>query len=322
MKSIFLAPRTTTAWTSVCVNITIFSAKNVLIMICKSFSPITTFSHASSTRPGDETHEQHARFTIQARIARTRADVHGEDKEKMLVAKSGERKFYFAYRSSKMQGVSRDTRRAIRETQMSYDTVVILTDGKTRQLSGASREISLTQWIDTAENTHLRGGNDYVHVFAKHKGRTTSHADLETTEGLCADPPAGNEDSHNVVHSWCAQVHVSIHSCDFTNGYFQGREIGQISLYHIPKGEATCGAILASRLSIHGTKGARAGVMNTVLQKFSTCKEQHGGKGNTVRVQPITHDARCDSTREATTSGVHQEKFNSRFLAWIGRQTL
>ena len=33
----------------------------------------------------------------------------------------------------------------------------------------------------------------------------------------------------------------------------------------------------------HGTKGARAGVMNTVLQKFSTSKEQDGGKGNAIR---------------------------------------
>ena len=149
----------------------------------RALLPITTFSHASSTRPEDETHEQLARFTIQARIARMSAeasqdvssmflrartvDVHGEDKEKMLGTKSGERKFYFAYRSSKMQ-VSRVTRRAIRETQMSFGAVVILTDGKTRQPTGASRENSLMQWIDTDEKTHLRGGNDYVHVLAKH----------------------------------------------------------------------------------------------------------------------------------------------------------
>ena len=117
------------------------------------------------------------------------------------------------------------------------------------------------------------------------------------------------------------EPHVSSHSCDFTNGYFQEQEIDRISLYHIPKREASSGVILVSRLSIYGRKGARAGVMNLVLQKFSTSKEEHGAKGNFVRVQPITHDARCDSTREATKSGVHQEKFNSRFFAWIARQT-
>ena len=69
-------------------------------------------------------------------------DVHGEDKERMLVTTNGERKCYFAYRSSKMQSVSRDTRRAMRETQMSYDAVLNLTDGKARQLTSTGREIS------------------------------------------------------------------------------------------------------------------------------------------------------------------------------------
>ena len=71
--------------------------------------PVTTFSHASSTRPENETYEQLTRFTIQARIARTRAeapqdvsstflrarmvDVHGENKERLLMTKNGEGKF-------------------------------------------------------------------------------------------------------------------------------------------------------------------------------------------------------------------------------------
>ena len=177
--------------------------------------PLTTFSHASSTRLEDETHEQHTRFTIQARIARTGAeahqdvssmflrarmvDVHEENKERMLMTKKGERKFYFAHRSSKMQGVFKKTRRAIRQTQMSYDTVVILADGTTRQLTGASREISPMQWVHTDEKTHLRGDNDYVRVLAKHKGRTTGHADPETTERLGVDRPADNADFHNII---------------------------------------------------------------------------------------------------------------------------
>ena len=82
------------------------------------------------------------------------------------------------------------------------------------------------QRVDTDGNTHPRGFNDHVRVPAKHKGRTIGHADHETTEGCSADPPAGNVDSHIIVCSWCAQI---------------------------PKGEATSGAILASRLSIHGT---------------------------------------------------------------------
>ena len=139
----------------------------------RALSPTTTFSHASSTRAGDETHEQLTWSRIQARNARRRAeapqdissmflrarmvDVHGEN-ERMSMTKKGERKFYFACRSSKMQGVSRETRLAIWETQMSFVAVVILTDGKTRQLTGASREISSMQRVDTDETTHLRGG--------------------------------------------------------------------------------------------------------------------------------------------------------------------
>ena len=132
--------------------------------------------------------------------------------------------------------------------------------------------------------------------------------------------PVTEVDSHNTVCGWCAQAHVPTHSCDFTNRYFQGQEIGRILLYHFPKGEATGGAFLASRLSIFGTMGARAEVMNSVLQKCSTGKEEHKAKGNTERVQSITHDARYDSTREATASG-YMKRFNSRFLAWIARQT-
>ena len=36
--------------------------------------PITTSSHATSSRPDDETHEQLTRFTKQARITKTRAE--------------------------------------------------------------------------------------------------------------------------------------------------------------------------------------------------------------------------------------------------------
>ena len=67
-------------------------------------------------------------------------DVHGENEERTLM--SGEGKFYLAYHSFQMQDVSRETRHAIRETQMSYDAVVILTGRKTRQLTGVSRKIS------------------------------------------------------------------------------------------------------------------------------------------------------------------------------------
>ena len=57
-------------------------------------------------------------------------DVHGENEERMVMTENGENKIYFAYRPSKKQSVPRETRRAIRETQMSVNAVVILTDEK------------------------------------------------------------------------------------------------------------------------------------------------------------------------------------------------
>ena len=137
---------------------------------------------------------------------------------------------------------------------MRFNAVDILTDEETRQLTDASREAYPMQRVDTDKNAHLRRDNDYDCVLAKHKGRLVGYGDIETTEGLRTDPLAGDVDSPNIFCSWCAQAHVSIHSCDFTNGYSQGQEIDRILLYLIPKEGVTSGAILLSRLPIYGTK--------------------------------------------------------------------
>ena len=126
----------------------------------------------------------------------------------------------------------RETRRAVWETRMSFNAVVILTDEETRELTDASRDTYPTQRVERDKNAHLRGDNAYVCVPAEHKGRLVGYGDFETTEGLRADLLAGSVDSH-----------VSIHSCDFTNGYFQGQEIDRILLYRIPKEGVTGGAI-------------------------------------------------------------------------------
>ena len=70
-------------------------------------------------------------------------------------------------------------------------------------------------------------------------------------------------------------AHVSIHSCDFTNGYFQGEEIDRILLYRIPVegirelGVAS-GAIVASRVPVYGATNAGRGLR---LRLKNTCKE-------------------------------------------------
>ena len=47
---------------------------------------------------------------------------------------------------------------------------------------------------------------------------------FETTEGLRTGSPAGDVDSHNIVCSWCAQAHVSIHECVLQTDIFKGKK--------------------------------------------------------------------------------------------------
>ena len=87
------------------------------------------------------------------------------------------------------------------------------------------------KWVDTDTNAYLRRDNDYVSVPAKYKSRPVVCGNFDTTEGLRTDSPVGDVDSHNIICSWCAQAHVSIHSRDFKTGYFQGQEIDRCLLY-------------------------------------------------------------------------------------------
>ena len=84
------------------------------------------------------------------------------------------------------------------------------------------------KWVDTDKNAYLRRDRDYVSVPAKYKSRLVGCGNFVTMERLRTDSPAGDVDSHNIVCSWREQAHVSIHSCDFTNGHFQGQEIDRI----------------------------------------------------------------------------------------------
>ena len=131
------------------------------------------------------------------------------------------------------------------------------------------------KWVHTDKNANLRRDDDYVSVPAKYNSRLAGCGNFDTTEGLRTDSPAGDVDSHNIVCSWCAQAHVSIHSCDFTNGYFHGQEIDRILLYRIPaegipEQGITGGENLASRVSVYGTKDAGRGLW---LRLKNTCKQ-------------------------------------------------
>ena len=115
-----------------------------------------------------------------------------------------------------------------------FDAVIILTDEEVRLLTEAGCEIYPMNWVDTDKNTYLRRDDDYVSVLAKYRSRLVGCGNIETTEGLRTDSRAGDADSHNIVCSWCAQAHVSTHSCVFTNGHFEGQEIDRILLCRIP----------------------------------------------------------------------------------------
>ena len=154
--------------------------------------PITPSSHSRSSRPDEETNEQLTHSSKQARITKTRgeapqdvfvlflqtrmADTRGGNEKRMLMMKDEERKLYFVSCPPEMQTAPRETRRVVWDTQMSFNAVVILTDEETRQLTDASRETYPMQRVDTDQNAHLRGGNDYFCVAAKHKG-----LDMETS---------------------------------------------------------------------------------------------------------------------------------------------
>ena len=255
--------------------------------------PIATSSHVSSLRPDDETHEQLTRSVKQARTTKTRvetlqdvsflfhkgdcehqrngflqmrmAGMRQSNKKKPLEKKDGERNLHFASCPPEVQAALRETRRAEWKKWLSFNAAIIWTDEEMRQLTEALCELYPMQFIEADKNAHLRRVNDYVSVPAKYKSR------LVGCGRLCTDSPAGDVDSHNIVCSWCVQAHVSIHACNFSNGYFQGQEIDRILLYRIPaegipeQGIAG-GAILASRVLIYAGRGLW-------LRLKSTCKQ-------------------------------------------------
>ena len=76
----------------------------------------------------------------------------------------------------------------------------------------------------------------YTAVQPKYKSSLVCCGNFETTEGLRASSPAANVNAHTTECNWCAEGHISIRSCDFTNGYFQGRETDRHLLYRTPAG--------------------------------------------------------------------------------------
>ena len=172
----------------------------------------TNSSHVIRNKPDSQRRElKHPKMSLVCFFKRRWPTCVDKKEERMMMMKDDERKLYLASCEPEMQTVPRETRRVVWDARMSFNAVVILTDEETRQLTDASRETYTMQWVDTDKNALLRGENDCVCVPAEHKGRFIGCGDFETTEGLRADPLAGNVDSHNIFCSWYAQ-HSRLHS--------------------------------------------------------------------------------------------------------------
>ena len=162
--------------------------------------------------------------------------------------KDGGRNLHSLSCTPDVQAALREKRRAEWNKWMNFNAGNILTDEEVRRVTEAGCEIYPMKWVGTDKNAYLRRDNDYVSVPPRYKSRLVGCGNFETTEGLRTDSPAGDVDSYNIVCSWCGHARVSIHSCDFSSGYFQ----------------------VASRVPVYGTKDAGRGLW---LRLKSTCKQ-------------------------------------------------
>ena len=138
--------------------------------VLRALLPITASSHASSLRLDDETQEQLARSSKQARTTKTgvetlpdvsflfqkghcehqrngflqvrMAGMRRSNKKKLLKKKDGERNLHFASCPLEVQAALRETRRA------EWNAGVMLTDEEVRQLTEAGCGIYPMQWIE------------------------------------------------------------------------------------------------------------------------------------------------------------------------------
>ena len=81
----------------------------------------------------------------------------------------------------------------------------------------------------------------------------------------------------NISYNCCAQAHVSVHSCDFTSGYFQEQENDRILLYRISvdgisEEIVTGGAMSASCVTVYDTKRRRTRIPAPIEEHVSTLK--------------------------------------------------
>ena len=117
---------------------------------------------------------------------------------------------------------------------MKFRAGVVLTPEQVEELIADGANVCLMQCVETDKNAYRRRENKTVKPDLK--SRLVGCGNFEETEGLRTDSPAGDNDSHNLVCSWCASNKVKIESADISSAYLQGREVDGLILYQIRRG--------------------------------------------------------------------------------------
>jgi len=130
-----------------------------------------------------------------------------------------------------------------------------------QQLLEEGHEVIPTRRVDVDRNAHKRQTNG-PEIAPEYKSRLTGRGDLEIIDGLRADSPTADIESHNLVFSFAASKMIAIKSADISNAYFQGKELDRILLLRPPKGGlpdpdyADGEAMILARVPIYGTADA------------------------------------------------------------------
>ena len=103
---------------------------------------------------------------------------------------------------------------------MKFRAGVVLTQEQVDELIKDGANICPMQWVETDKNAHKRRANKDVKPDLK--SRLVGCGNFEETEGLRTDSPAGDNDSHNLICSWCASNKIKIKSADISSAYLQG----------------------------------------------------------------------------------------------------
>ena len=118
-----------------------------------------------------------------------------------------------------------------------------------------------TRWVDVDKAAHRRRKNGPF-VPAEYKSRLCGRGDLEGIDGLRADSPTAEIESHHLVFSFAAAHKLRLKTADISNAYFQGEQMDRLLLLKPPKGgipdpEYEDGeTLILARVPIYGTTDA------------------------------------------------------------------